>query len=379
MSRFGTMNVRGTREAEEPLLSRIVASLPATVPFVAPEALERRRGEPFRARLGANESSFGTSPLALAAMASELERAPLYGDPECWELRQEIASRLDVSPAEVAVGSGIDDLQGVLVRAMLDPGAVAVMSRGAYPTFAYHVAGQGGRLETVPYRDGRNDLEALAAAARSARARLVFLANPDNPTGSWIGAAGLRAFLDLLPSWSTLVLDEAYAEFAAPDQLPLDPGDPRLVRLRTFSKAYGMAGLRVGYALGDGRLLAALDRVRLHFGVNRVAQAGALAALSDAGFLAGVVEAVAEGRREYERIAAEAGIQALPSSTNFVAFDLGSRSRAEQVLEGLLGRGVFARKPGAAPLDRCVRVTVGTPSERAVFHEALREAVAETG
>lgn len=368
----------GGRGAREVTLSRLVAALPENVPFVAPETLERRRGRPFRARLGANESAFGASPLALRAMAAELSRSALYGDPECWGLRSALASRLGVGPESVAVGSGIDDLQGLVVRALMDPGAVAVMSRGAYPTFAYHVAGSGGRVEAVPYRDDRNDLEALAAAARGTRARLVFLANPDNPTGAWVGAGELETLLDLLPPESLLVLDEAYVEFAPPDRLPIDTGDPRLLRLRTFSKAYGMAGLRVGYAVGEPRLLATFDRIRLHFGVNRVAQAGAEAALSDEGFLAEVVQAVARGRLDYLALAERAGIGALPSWANFVAFDLGTRGRAERVLEGLGRRGVFARKPAVPPLDRCLRLTVGTEPERQLAGEALTEAVRET-
>ncbi|MGH7778063.1 MAG: aminotransferase class I/II-fold pyridoxal phosphate-dependent enzyme [Candidatus Dormibacterales bacterium] len=355
-----------------------MAALPENVPFVAPETLERRLGRPFRARLGANESAFGASPLALRAMAAELSRSALYGDPECWVLRSALASHLGVGAESVAVGSGIDDLQGLVVRALMDPGDVAVMSQGAYPTFAYHVAGSGGRVEAVLYRDDRNDLEALAAAARRTGATLVFLANPDNPTGAWVEAGELEAFLDLLPPGSLLVLDEAYVEFAPGDRLPIDAGDPRLVRLRTFSKAYGMAGLRVGYAVGEPRLLAAFDRIRLHFGVNRVAQAGAKAALSDGGFLAEVVQAVARGRLDYLALADRAGIGALPSWANFVAFDLGTRGRAERVLEGLGRRGVFGRKPAAPPLDRCLRLTVGTEPERQIAAEALTEAVRET-
>ena len=361
-----------------PRLSRIVAGLPTEIPFVAPEVMERQTGRPFRVRIGANESSFGMSPIAIAAMERELPRASWYGDPESTELRGALAVLLDVQPACVAVACGIDDLQSIAVRAYMDPGDVAVMSRGAYPTFAYHVVGVGATVHAVPYGpDDRNDVEALAAAARATSARVCFLANPDNPSGSWLEGTEVEALLRALPDDCLLVLDEAYLEFGPPGGLPLDVADPRLIRFRTFSKAYGMAGLRIGYALGERSLLAPFEGVRLHFGVSRVAQAGALAALSDVAFLRGVVAAVAEGRDDYHRLAQGLGLTSLASHTNFVAIDLGSRERAAAAMEGLLTRGIFIRKPGDPPLDRCIRVTVGTPEERALLETALAEVLTE--
>lgn len=347
--------------------TRLVAGLPPTVPFVAPEALERRRGESLELRLGANESAFGTSPRALAAMRAQLERSSWYGDPESHDLRSALAAHLDIDIENVVVGCGIDDLLGLVVRTYLEPGECAVTSLGAYPTFNYHVVGYGGRIEFVPYRDDCNDLEALAAAARTHSARLLFLANPDNPSGSYHQADAIAALLDALPEEALLVLDEAYSEFAPTPTLPIDDEDPRLIRLRTFSKAYGMAGQRIGYAIAPRETIAAFDRVRLHFGVNRIAQAGALAALYDRGFLEHVVEEVKRGRDEYAELAAAMGLRTLPSATNFVAFDMGSAQRARAAVDTLLLHHVFVRMPGAPPLNRCIRVTVGTPSERRRF------------
>ncbi|TAM88143.1 aminotransferase class I/II-fold pyridoxal phosphate-dependent enzyme [bacterium] len=349
----------------------LISALPASVPFVAPEALERRRGERLELRLGANESTFGPSPRALAAMRTELERASWYGDPESFELRSALSLHLGVPMDNMVVGSGIDDLLGLIVRTFLEPGNCAVTSQGAYPTFNYHVAGYGGRLETVPYRDDRNDVEALLDAARRHDARLLYLANPDNPTGSWHDPAAIAALLDALPAQTLLVLDEAYVEFA-PTPLPFDPEDPRLVRLRTFSKAYGMAGARIGYAVATHRTIAAFDKVRLHFGVNRIAQAGALSALADRAFLEGVLAEVTSGRDEYARLAASLGLTTLASAANFVAFDLATPERARAAAEGLLARRVFVRTPGGAPLNRLVRVTVGKPAERRRFGHALQ-------
>src|SRR5579872_215448 len=261
-----------TSEREPAPVTRRIASLPATVPFTAPEALERSSGRPFALRLGANESTFGPSPRACEAMRAAVERVQFYADPENYELRAAVAERWGVSLENVVVGSGIDDLLGLVVRAFLDEGETAVTSRGAYPTFNYDVVGYGGNLELVPYRDDRNDLEALAAAAHRTGARLVFLANPDNPTGSWHSGADLYTFLDALPARSLLLLDEAYCDFAPAEALPtFDAEDARVIRLRTFSKAHGMAGARIGYAVGAASIIREFEKIRLHFGVNLVA------------------------------------------------------------------------------------------------------------
>ncbi len=355
-------------------VTRLVAGLPATIPFVAPEALERASGRTFRLRLGANESTFGPSPRAREAMRAAVDRISYYADPECYELRAALAEFHGIDIGHVVVASGIDELLGLVVRAFLDRDEPAVTSLGAYPTFAYHVAGFGGRLVRVPYADERNDLEALAAAAHESGARLVYLANPDNPTGSCYTASEILAFLERLPDDALLLLDEAYAEFApAESLLPVGTPDPRLIRMRTFSKAYGMAGARIGYALATPETITAFDKIRLHFGVNLVAQAGALAALADADYLTSIVAEIARGRDEYVALAAELGLAALPSATNFVTVDVGGPERAKALVAALAERGVFIRMPGAPPLDRCVRVTVGTAPERALFAEILRE------
>ena len=211
----------------------------------------------------------------------------MYGDPENHDLKQAIAARHGVTPGHVVVGEGIDALFGVVARLHVEPGTSVATSLGAYPTFAFHVAGNGGRLVTAPYRDDREDLDALLQRAAAERPRLVFLANPDNPMGSWWDGAAVQAFVAELAGDVLLCLDEAYADFAPAGALPpIDPEDPRVLRFRTFSKAHGMAGLRVGYALGAPEVVAAFDRVRNHFGVNRVAQAGALASLADEAHIA---------------------------------------------------------------------------------------------
>ena len=363
----------------DPRLTPLAASLPATVPFTGPEALERRLGVRLTARMGANESGFGPSPLAVEAMERAARDAWMYGDPEVHALREALALRHGVAPAHVVVGEGIDGLLGLLVRLTVAPGVPVVTSLGAYPTFAFHVTGFGGRLLTVPYRGDASDPEALTALAREAGARLIYLSNPDNPMGSLHPPEAILRMVEAVPPGALLLLDEAYAELAPEGALPaIDPADERVIRFRTFSKAQGLAGLRVGYAIGPAPLVAAFDRVRNHFGLGRVAQAGALGALSDPGWVPQVAARVAAAREEIALVARGAGLTPLPSATNFVAIDCGRDGAfARRVLEGLLARGVFVRMPGVAPLDRCIRVTAAPPEALATFAAALPGALEE--
>lgn len=358
-------------------LTPLAASLPATVPFVGPETQERSRARPFAARLGANESGFGPSPAAQAAIAAAASEAWMYGDPEMYDLRQALAAHHGVPAAAVMPGEGIDGLLGLLVRLTVGPGQGVVTSAGAYPTFNFHVAGFGGTLDRVPYAGDHEDPEALVARARAIGARLVYLANPDNPMGSWHEAARITAMIASLPPGCLLVLDEAYADFAPPGSVPpLDVEDSRVIRLRTFSKAHGLAGMRVGYALGHPDLIGAFDRVRNHFGLGRVAQAAALASLGDPAFLARTIAQVGQARARLGAIAAANGLVALPSATNFVTIDCGQDGDfARRVLAGLNARDVFVRMPGVAPLDRCIRVSVGPEPAMDLFAAALPAAL----
>ncbi|PWJ16245.1 pyridoxal phosphate-dependent aminotransferase [Jannaschia seohaensis] len=354
-------------------LTDLAASLPASVPFVGPEAQERARGAPFTARLGANESPFGPSPRAVAAMEAAARDVWKYGDPEYFDLRHDLAAHHGVRPEEVVCGEGIDGLLGYLVRLLVGPGDAVVTSAGAYPTFGYHVTGYGGTIHTVPYRDDHEDPEALAAKAREMGAKLVYLANPDNPMGTWLPVDAIARMLDALPEGCLLCLDEAYADLAPPEAVPpLDTSDGRLIRMRTFSKAHGLAGLRVGYALGHADLIGAFDRVRNHFGLGRVAQAGARAALADTAWHSHVLAQVAQSRDAIAAIGRANGLTPIPSATNFVTLDCGRDGAfARRVLERLIERGIFVRMPGVAPLDRCVRISCGTPADMEALAAAL--------
>ena len=353
-------------------LTPLAQSLPDTVPFVGPESQERARAQLFDARLGANENVFGPSPMATRAMAETPQW--MYGDPESYELREALADHHGISPDMIVVGEGIDGLLGYLVRIMVAAGDAVVTSEGAYPTFNYHVVGYGGVLHKVPYRqDDHEDIKALFQKAAEVDAKLVYLANPDNPMGTAHDGTDIVAALDHLPRGTLLVLDEAYLECApGGTALPLPMNDPRVIRMRTFSKAYGLAGARVGYAMGAPDLIAAFEKVRNHFGTNRAAQAGALAALDDQTWLRSVQARIVASRNRIRDIARKNGLKPLASAANFVAVDCGHGPEfARMVLHEMVARGVFIRMPLAEPQNRCIRISCGTPAQLDILAEVM--------
>lgn len=363
------------------LLIPLAQKLPSTVPFVGPEAQERARGRRFVARLGANENLFGPSPKAVAAMQAAAGEAWMYGDPECHDLKAAIAAHHGVSPAHVVVGEGIDGLLGLLVRLLVGQGDPVVTSAGAYPTFNFHVAGFGGTLFRAAYKGDHEDPEALLDLAGATGAKLIYLANPDNPMGSHHPSETLTAMIDGLPEGCLLALDEAYVELA-PDGTAahVAADDPRVIRFRTFSKAHGLAGLRLGYALAAPDLALAFDKVRNHFGLGRIVQAGGIAALADRDHLAAVRAWAEAGRQRLGQIAVQNGLKALPSATNFVTIDCGrDGDHARAVMQALIARDIFVRMPGVPPLDRCIRVSLGHDAAMDAFAQALPLALADVG
>ena len=360
-------------------MTKLAEALPSTVPFVGPETLERQSGKPFLARIGANESGFGPSPTVIKAMQMAAAESWKYADPENHDLKMALAAHLSVGFANINVGPGVDTLLGHAVRLFAGPGDKVVTSFGAYPTFIYHVHGYGAELVTVPYRDDHEDLDGLLEAARRELPKVVYLANPDNPMGTWHSGDKIAAFAKALPEQTMLFLDEAYCETAPDGTVPtIDPNTPNVIRFRTFSKAYGMAGVRVGVVMGPEWAAKGFDKVRDHFGMNRMAQAGAIAALKDQDWLEKVIGEVAASRAAISTVAVTTGLKPIPSATNFVAIDCGrDAAYAKRILDGLISRQIFVRKPGTPVLDRCIRVSCGPEREMALFAEALPDAVRE--
>jgi histidinol-phosphate aminotransferase len=362
-----------------PALTPLAASLPSSVPFVGPETIERQRGRSFLARIGANESGFGPAPSVIAAMQAAASDSWKYADPENHDLRAAFAAHLNVGVENVNVGGGIDGLLGLVVRLYAGVGDKILSSLGGYPTFHYHVHGFGAQLITVPYRDDHEDLEALLEAAWRERPKLIYLANPDNPMGTWHSGKRVAEFAAALPTESMLILDEAYCETASLGTVPdIDVNTPNVLRFRTLSKAYGLAGVRVGCVFGPADAVQAFNKVRNHFGMSRIAQAAGIAALNDQVYIEQVINSIDVSRKRLASIARANGFNPIASATNFVTIDcVRDASFAKRVLDGLIARDIFVRKPATPVLDRCIRVSCGPDDIMDLFEAALPQALAD--
>lgn len=310
-------------------------------PFPGIAALERRTGIAITARLSANE----TLPLYSEALTRTygqalLEEARCYPDPAAYELRQALACHHCVAMEELLVDAGADALICLFLRAFTDPGSVVLHSSGTYPTFEYFARSLGLVPQPVDYRmdNGapRADLAALARQAKRRHARLVYLANPDNPTGSEHSAQAIEAFAKALPEGTLLLLDEAYEAFGHAGSNRLLPN---LVRLRSFSKAFGLAGARIGYAMAPASLLEVASQAKVHYAVSGLAQRLALHALREEAHQRLVIAATEALRVQFVALAQAAGIGFYPSATNFVTLQQGSEQAAQRLREQLLAKG----------------------------------------
>ncbi len=358
--------------------NEIFEALPQNPPFVGIEKIEIIRGSPFSARIGANENLAGPSPRVLQAIREYSVNAWKYPDPDSHAVKRALSQFYDIDASKLIIGEGIDGLLGYLVRMLVSPGSPVVSSAGPYPTFAYHVRVCGGKLHEVPFAGDFEDLGALLNQVKSTDANLVYISNPNNPMGTFHGAEAMRGFIESLPETCMVCLDEAYAEYA--DQralLPINYIRANLIRFRTFSKLYGLAGLRIGYGIGDAILVNLFDKVRNHFSVNRLAEAAACAAIEDRAYADASRASAASGREAIAQIARSCGLTPIASSANFVTIDCGrDGAYAEAVLQGLLDRSIFVRKPSVVPLNRCIRITVGTEREIGMVATALPTVIA---
>jgi histidinol-phosphate aminotransferase len=348
------------------------------------DEVRRDLGLPDVIKLASNENPLGPSPLAVEAGRKALADVNRYPDGQATDLRRALAAHLRVPFEQVLVGNGSVEIIELLARALLGPHDNAVVSEYAFVRFRQVVAAHNRGARIVPARDFTNDLGAMAKAIDS-RTRLVFVANPNNPTGTWNRPAEVEALVAALPQGCLLVLDEAYFEFArdvaGPDEYPdgielVRRGDPVVVT-RTFSKLYGLGGLRAGYAVAAPEVLDALLVIREAFGTNSVAQAAAAAALSDLQHVRRTLELT---RAERPRLAAALqarGFRVLPSLGNFVTFDTGRSGR--EVFQRLLARGVIVRPLDPYRMASFLRVSVGTAAETDTFIQALDTVTGKQG
>jgi histidinol-phosphate aminotransferase len=360
-------------------LNPALARLPTYQPGRPIEEVARELGLPPRdvIKLASNENPLGPSPAALAAMERALQTLHLYPDGNAFYLKQALARKLGVEPANLILGNGSNEIIEFIGHALLAPGAEVVVSEYCFAVYPIVTALFGASLVTVPARDYGHDLDAMLRAV-TPRTRVLFVANPNNPTGTLASPEAIRRLVDAVPPGVLLAMDEAYIEFldAPGDLLPeIRAGRrPNLLLLRTFSKIYGLAGLRLGYGIGHPELIAVLEKIRQPFNINALVQAAALAALEDAEHVARTRANNAAGLRFFEEAFREHKLEFIPSSANFLLVRVGrEQGVGQRVFEELQKLGVIVRPMGGYRLPEWIRISIGTPAENARCLAALRK------
>jgi histidinol-phosphate aminotransferase len=323
-------------------------------------------------KLASNENPLGPSRLAQAAMRKAIAQVNLYPDGNAFYLKQKLAAKLGVTPSNLILGNGSNEVLEFIGHALIQPGAEVVVSQYCFAVYPIVTALFGGKLTVVPAKHYGHDLEAMLAAITPAT-RVVFVANPNNPTGTSVSPEELRRFVNAVPGDVLIALDEAYIEFLE-EPLDLVPEirtgqKANLLLMRTFSKIYGLAGLRLGYGIGHPDLIAELEKIRQPFNINAIAQAGALAALDDTAHADKTRRINSRGLKLYAREFRKLGLEFLPSSANFILVRVGDGRRVFNELQKL---GVIVRPMGGYQLPEWVRISVGTPTENQRCLEALK-------
>lgn len=340
--------------------------------------LERELGIRDIVKLASNENPLGCSPLAVAAMHEAIKTIALYPDGNGFELKDALSKRYGVEHARIVLGNGSNDMLELAARAFLTVGDTAVYSDHAFAVYPLAVQEVGAAGVSVPAAAYGHDLDAMLKAAVARQAKLLFIANPNNPTGTFLSADALLAFLRALPPRILVVLDEAYNEYLPAacryDAVSWLAEFPNLIVSRTFSKAYGLAGLRVGYAFADAQVADMMNRVRQPFNVNSVAQAAAVAALGDEAFVSRTHETNLRGMAQVTQGLTALGLEYIPSYGNFVSFRIGDGMK---FYRRLLEFGVIVRPIAGYAMPEYLRVSIGTENENARFLAALKQALEE--
>ncbi len=338
------------------------------------EELERELGIRGSIKLASNENPLGPSPMAVKAIMDNVKKINRYPDGSGYYLKAKLSDRFGFPQEKIILGNGSNELIELIIRTFLTMGEEVIQ---AFPTFLVYekiVRGAGGRVVSIPLRDFRINLDDIAGAV-TGRTKIIFVNNPNNPTGSAISKGEMAAFLGALPGDIVVVLDEAYIEFVTDrdvaDGLQLLTDYPRLIALRTFSKLYGLAGLRIGYGFASEDLVDYMNRVRQPFNANSLAQAAALAALDDREFVSATLRLVRDGLSYLFEGLDGLGIEYLPTQTNFflIRVPLGARKTYELMLR----EGVIVRSMESYGLDEYIRINVGLPEENERFIMTLKK------
>jgi histidinol-phosphate aminotransferase len=349
-----------------------IASLSPYVPGKPIEELQRELGLSRIIKLASNENPLGSSPKALAALREGTATLHRYPDGGGFRLREALADRWKVNPDQVILGNGSDEILGLLARTFLAPGDEAVMADLTFIIYKTEVTAVHGRPVIVPLKQWRHDLQAMADAITD-RTRLLFLCNPNNPTGTMVSADEVERLLARVPAHVVVVFDEAYFEYVRspqfPDSIAYVKQGRNVIVLRTFSKIYGLAGLRIGYGVATAEITNFLNRIRPPFNANSLAQCAALAALGDDEHVARSRAANAGGMEQMVKGLSALGCKPIPSDANFVYVDVGRDGRA--TFEAMLKEGIIIRHIEG----RMVRVTIGTEEENTKFLAALEQVI----
>jgi len=358
------------------LIAHGVRNLQPYQPGKPVESLERELGLTDIIKLASNENPRGVSPLVVDAVNETLLSAARYPDGSGTSLKQSLAERLRVSTEEVTLGNGSNDVLDLIVRAFVNPGEEVVVSEHAFAVYVLASMSVNAQLRVVPASGFGHDLVAMSDAVTS-KTKLVFVANPNNPTGTYSSREAVEKFLDVLPPTVLAVLDEAYFEYVTngdyPDGVTLLSRHPNLIVVRTFSKAYGLAGLRVGYGIASKEIAEVLNRVRHPFNVNVLALAAAEAALGDETFLAESIQQNLEGMKQLASGLDKIGLDWIPSVANFICARVGRN--AGQIYQAMLERGVIVRPVANYGLPEHLRISIGLESENARALKVLTEAL----
>ncbi len=338
------------------------------------EEVERELGLDEVVKLASNENPLGPSPIALQALRAALHGLHRYPDGSCHNLRQRLSRHLGVQPEEICFGNGSNELLELVTRAFLGPEDEAILGQPAFIVYRSVCQAVGCKIREIPLKNFTHDLYGMLQAV-TAQTKILFLGNPNNPTGTCVSPAELQEFVQELPGHVILVVDEAYREYLPQDLQPdlfTHIRDGRyLLTLRTFSKAYGLAGLRIGYGVGPTEMVKILNRVRQPFNVNMLAQTAAMAALDDATHLEETLRITEAGRRSLQTRMGELGLSYVPSVTNFVLVDVGVDGKT--LSQALLHKGVIVRSMEGYGLPTYIRITVGTLQENTRALTALTE------
>ncbi len=353
---------------------KVVGKMKPYVPGKPIDEVKRELGLDDVIKLASNENPLGCSSKAKQAVINSLDAPSLYPDGNCTVLRWALCEKLKINPDQLIFGAGSDELLGMIPQAFLEPGEEVLTCTPSFPRYASATQLMGGTFIELPLNNHTFDLEALANGV-TPRTKIIFIANPNNPTGTIYTQEEQRAFLEKIPPHVLVVLDEAYYEYVDdsnyPDSLAMLSDFPNCIILRTFSKIYGLASLRVGYGISSPTIISALNRIRSPFNVNTAAQEAAYASLLDEPFVKESYELNQQVKQNLYQTLNQMGLSYIPSQGNFIMMDTGKPS--QMMFEKLLQKGIITRPGFYFGMDTYLRVTLGTPAQMNRFIATLRE------